>query len=153
MSSRFFRISLAEVAYVRAILEGYDGLAVLRVPDPDRGEVEWLIGEGLEQEAEAIAKRLEVECGLVEISPPADWSFERPRSRTPKLGRALVLALMFLCAALSPAQAKKRSRPKPKHAPAAAAPAEPEPEPEAKSAHPPAARSCPPPPAGRRPGS
>jgi len=72
-TSRFFRIALPEIGYVRAIVEGYDGLAVVRAPDPKRGEIEWLIGEGLEDEADALVRRLEREAGLIEIARPADW--------------------------------------------------------------------------------
>ena len=77
MPSRFYRVPLEEIAYVRAVLEGYDGVAVLSGADPRRGEVEWLIGEGLEAEAEGVAARLAVEAGLVEIPRPADWDSRR----------------------------------------------------------------------------
>jgi hypothetical protein len=72
-TSRFFRVPLGEIGYVRAIVEGYDGLAVVRAPDAKRGEIEWLIGEGLEEEADAVVRRLERECGLIEITRPIDW--------------------------------------------------------------------------------
>jgi hypothetical protein len=72
-TSRFFRVALPEIGYVRAIVEGYDGLAIVRAPDPKRGEIEWLIGEGLEDEAETLVRRLENEAGLIEIARPADW--------------------------------------------------------------------------------
>lgn len=71
--SRFYRVPLEEIAYVRAILEAYDGVALLRTPSPGRGEVEWVIGDGLEDEAAAIARRLVGETGMVEIPPPDDW--------------------------------------------------------------------------------
>jgi hypothetical protein len=71
--SRFFRVPLEQIAYVRAIVEGYDGLALVHAPDPRRGEVEWLIGEGLDDEAETLARRLADEAGLIEIARPADW--------------------------------------------------------------------------------
>ena len=72
-TSRFFRVALEQIGYVRAIVEGYDGLAIVRAPDPKRGEIEWLIGEGLEDEAETLVRRLENEAGLIEIARPADW--------------------------------------------------------------------------------
>ena len=71
--SRFFRVPLGEIGYVRAIVEGYDGLAVVRAPDPKRGEIEWLIGEGLEDEADMLVRKLEIEAGLIEIQRPTDW--------------------------------------------------------------------------------
>jgi hypothetical protein len=73
VASRFFRVPLGEIAYVRAILEAYDGLAVLRAPDPNRGEIEWLIGEGREAEAAELARRLANEASLIEIGRPSDW--------------------------------------------------------------------------------
>ena len=73
MPSRWYRVPLPEIAYVRAIFEGYDGVAVLRAADPNRGEVEIVIGEGLEEEAEAIAGKLRNEAGMIEIQRPEDW--------------------------------------------------------------------------------
>lgn len=71
--SRWFRVPLNQIAYVRAILEAYDGVALLHAPDPRRGEIEWLVGDGLEREAEALARRLEDEAGLIAIDRPSDW--------------------------------------------------------------------------------
>lgn len=73
MASRFFRLPLAEIGYVRMIVESYDGLAAVRSHGGDRGEVEWLLGEGMEEEADALARRLADEVGLVAIARPADW--------------------------------------------------------------------------------
>ncbi len=73
MGSRFFRVPLHEIGYLRAIVDGYDGLAVVRSLDPRRGEVEWLVGEGRDGEADALVERLRAEIGLQEIARPADW--------------------------------------------------------------------------------
>jgi Domain of unknown function (DUF4911) len=85
MPSRFYRVPLEQIAYVRAVVEGYDGVALLRALDPRRGEVEFVIGEGLEDEALAIAARLSSEAGLIEIARPADWDLleERDKMRAP----------------------------------------------------------------------
>lgn len=72
-TSRFFRVPLEQIGYVRAIVEGYDGLAIIRAPDAKRGEIEWLIGEGLEAEADTVVRRLETEAGIIEIRRPDDW--------------------------------------------------------------------------------
>ena len=61
MPSRFFRVPLAEIGYVRMIVEGYDGLAAVRSRQAGSGEIEWLIGEGLLEEAETLALRLQAE--------------------------------------------------------------------------------------------
>jgi len=71
--SRFYRVPVSEIAYVRAVVEGYDGVALVHAPNANRGELEWLIGEGFEDEAQAIAERLANETGLLEIPRPPDW--------------------------------------------------------------------------------
>ena len=74
MPSRYFRVPLEEIGYVRMIVEGYDGLAAVRSLSGDRAEIEWIVGEGLEDEADALALRLREETGLVAIERPADWA-------------------------------------------------------------------------------
>lgn len=73
MPSRFYRVPLSEITYLRAILEGYDGIALVRARDRYRGEVECDIGQGLDEEARAILVRLGREAGMVEIARPEDW--------------------------------------------------------------------------------
>ena len=73
MSSRYFRVPLSEIAYVRMIVEAFDGLAVVRSLSSSRGEIEWLIGEGMESEAETVAERLAQLTGMCPIERPADW--------------------------------------------------------------------------------
>jgi len=72
--SLFFRIPLQEIGYVRAVLEGHEGLATVRSADPDRGEIEWLVPEPREAEARALAAALRAETGMVEIPRPGDWN-------------------------------------------------------------------------------
>ena len=74
MPSRYFRVPLDQIGYVRMIVEGYDGVAAVRSLSGDRGEIEWLVGEGMEAEAEALSRRLQAEAGLVPIERPADWT-------------------------------------------------------------------------------
>ncbi len=76
--SRFFRLPLAEIAYVRSIVEGYDGLAVVRSPDARRGEIELLScapEHPDDDELDALITRLGREVRWVEIARPADWDF------------------------------------------------------------------------------
>lgn len=74
MPSRYFRVPLDQIGYVRMIVEGYDGLAAVRSLAGDRAEIEWLVGEGLEAEADRLAERLRAETGLCAIDRPADWA-------------------------------------------------------------------------------
>ena len=73
MTRRFFRVPLPEIAYVRAILEGYDGIAQLYAADPDRGEIEIAIGDGFEDEAAGVLAKLTRDASLVEIDRPDGW--------------------------------------------------------------------------------
>jgi hypothetical protein len=70
--SRFFRVPLEQIGYVRAIVEAYEGLAYLRSNDARRGEVELLIPTP-GTEVENLIERLGRETGWVEIPRPADW--------------------------------------------------------------------------------
>jgi hypothetical protein len=70
---RFFRVALPEIGYVRALVEAYDGIAQLRVRDPDRGEVELTIAPGCEDEAEALVQAIAREVAWSEIPAPPDW--------------------------------------------------------------------------------
>jgi hypothetical protein len=77
VASLFFRVPLEQIGYVRAIVEGYDGVASVHAPDGNRGEVEWLVGEGMDDEAAALAHRLTKEAGLIAIARPKDWPASR----------------------------------------------------------------------------
>jgi hypothetical protein len=70
---RFFRLPVQEIGYVRAIIEGYDGLAYIWAPDPNRGEIEWILGEGRDAEVDDLVARLGREVGLTEIDRPLNW--------------------------------------------------------------------------------
>lgn len=72
-SRRWFRVPVEEIGYVRAVLEGYDGLATIECPDANRGEIAWVIGPGLDAEADEVLNRLLLEVRLVEIPEPPDW--------------------------------------------------------------------------------
>lgn len=74
MPSRYFRVPVGEIGYVRMIVEGYDGLATVRSLSADRGEIEWLVADGREAEAEALANVLHRETGMTAIPRPRDWS-------------------------------------------------------------------------------
>jgi hypothetical protein len=74
LPSRFFRVPLSEIAFVRMIVEAFDGLAVVRSLSKSRGEIEWLVGEGLEEEAQQVADRLQLLTGMCPIEQPKDWT-------------------------------------------------------------------------------
>ncbi len=63
---RRFRVPREQVGFVRMIVEGYDGLAVVVTPDPAVGIIEWWIAPGREDEAAALACAL-ARVGLSEL--------------------------------------------------------------------------------------
>ena len=68
--TRWFRVPVSEIAYVRAIYEAYDGLGMLTAPAPDRGELALWVPPGQEALADEVERRLVVEVGLQRIPPP-----------------------------------------------------------------------------------
>jgi hypothetical protein len=68
--TRWFRVPVSEIAYVRAIYEAYDGLGTLTAPAPDRGELCLWVGPGQEALADEVERRLTIECGLQRVSDP-----------------------------------------------------------------------------------
>ena len=64
---RRFRVSSEHVGFIRMIVEGYDGLAVVVTPDPAVGVIEWWIAPGREDEASALAEVLERQVGMMQI--------------------------------------------------------------------------------------
>jgi hypothetical protein len=69
---RFFRAPLAEIGYLRFVVESYEGLAQMRSL-PRRTEIEWIIPLELVAEADGLARSLAGETGLAPIDPPPDW--------------------------------------------------------------------------------
>ncbi len=49
-----FRVDRREIAFIRFILEAYDGLAVVKTLDPEAGLVEFQIAPGCEPDLERI---------------------------------------------------------------------------------------------------
>lgn len=68
----FFRLAEADIAYVRFIVESYEGLAQV-TSLPGRGEVELVVPAELAPEAMALAAALGEEITLAPIERPADW--------------------------------------------------------------------------------
>ncbi len=60
---RRFRCPRASIAYVRMILEAYDGLAVMS-SRPGATLIEWWVAPGREAEADTLARALEQEVLL-----------------------------------------------------------------------------------------
>ncbi len=68
---RCFRLPRARIAYLRFILEGYDGLAFARTLDPRTALVEVAYSPSRRADVEALLAALAEEFPLVEVAPPA----------------------------------------------------------------------------------
>ena len=53
-----YRVDRREIAFIRFILEAYDGLAIIKTLDPEAGLIEFQIAPGCEQDVAAILEDL-----------------------------------------------------------------------------------------------
>jgi len=70
---RCFSVSRNQIAYLRFILESYDGLAFMRTLDPAEAVVEIAYPLSRRHDAEELILALEKETGLREVSPPGNY--------------------------------------------------------------------------------
>jgi hypothetical protein len=73
---RFVRLPVEQIAYVRAIVEAHEGLALVRSAEADSGELELAAPAGLVDELDELIAAL----GLRPIAPPPDWAARCARS-------------------------------------------------------------------------
>lgn len=70
---RFFRIDRREMAFVKFVVEAYEGLAVMRTLDAGRGEVVFCIAPGCEAVMDALIDDLRREILIEPIPRPPDY--------------------------------------------------------------------------------
>ena len=68
--TRWVRVPVAEITYVKSIYEAYDGLCTVSSPSAARGELSLWIAPGQEALADEVEQRLARECGLQRIATP-----------------------------------------------------------------------------------
>ena len=66
---RYYRVDRREIAFLRFILEAYDGIAVLETLDAKTGIVVFHVAPGCESEVDAILQDLKNDVMLASISP------------------------------------------------------------------------------------
>jgi len=71
--NRCFLIPRQQIAYLRFILESYDGLVFMRTLDADRAVVEIAYSPTHAADAEKLIRAMEQETGMTEIPPPEDY--------------------------------------------------------------------------------
>ena len=68
--TRWVRVPVAEITYVKSIYEAYDGLCTVTSPAAARGELALWVAPGQDALADEIELRLARECGLQRIATP-----------------------------------------------------------------------------------
>ena len=53
-----YRVDRSEIAFIRFVVEAYDGLAVVTTLDPETGLIEFQIAPGCEQDVETLLQDL-----------------------------------------------------------------------------------------------
>ncbi|PLX71780.1 MAG: DUF4911 domain-containing protein [Desulfuromonas sp.] len=69
---RYFQVARREIAYLRFILESYDGLAFMRTIDRQVGLIEISAPAQRQQQAWALVAALSEETGLTEVAAPRE---------------------------------------------------------------------------------
>ncbi|MGQ9509645.1 MAG: DUF4911 domain-containing protein [Thermodesulfobacteriota bacterium] len=62
--SRFLRLNRKDIAYLKFIIEAYEGMAVVRTKDPNEGIVELMVAPGWEKEVEEVLEGLRKEIPM-----------------------------------------------------------------------------------------
>ncbi len=72
---KYFALPKGEIAYLRFILESYDGLAFVRTLDSAMALVEIAYPPSRKQDAELLLKELQKETGMTETAIPDDFDY------------------------------------------------------------------------------
>lgn len=70
---RYFRVDRRKIHFLKFILEGYDGLALLSTIDPGMGTVLLYIPPGREAEADAVVAAVAETVRIEPADPPPPW--------------------------------------------------------------------------------
>jgi hypothetical protein len=65
--SLYFRVRRKDIAYLKFIVESYEGMAVLRTVDPDEAVVELMVAPGWEKDVEEVLSGLRKEIPIEPI--------------------------------------------------------------------------------------
>ena len=62
--SRYFRVPREEIAYLKFIIESYEGMAVVRTKDASEAIIELMVAPGWEEDLEEVLKDLKEEITI-----------------------------------------------------------------------------------------
>ena len=74
-------MSPEDMAYVKFIVESYEGVAVLRTLNASEGIMEWMIPPDLLPEAEKLIESLRREVTILSLTPPRNTDSPSPMQR------------------------------------------------------------------------
>jgi hypothetical protein len=66
--STYFRVRREDIAYLKFILESYEGIVLLRTTDPHEAVVELMVAPGWEEDVEEVIDGLRKEIPIEPIS-------------------------------------------------------------------------------------
>jgi len=69
--SKYFRVHRKDIAYLKFIIESYEGMAVVRTQDPHEAIVELMVAPGWEKDLEKVLEDLRKEI-CIELLPTND---------------------------------------------------------------------------------
>lgn len=70
---RFFRLDISEIAYVKFIIESYEGIAIQRTLNAKRGEIEIMTPDSNADVLDGILLDLKTTIIIEEIKKPIDY--------------------------------------------------------------------------------
>jgi hypothetical protein len=73
--SRYFRVNRKDIAYLKFIIESYEGMAVVRTKDPQEAIVELMVAPGWEKDVDEVLEGLRKEMPIENIS---NFKFQNP---------------------------------------------------------------------------
>jgi hypothetical protein len=76
----YVRVNPKDMAYVKFIVESYEGLAVLRTVDPREGILEWMIPPDLVEQAEELINSLREEVSILPVTDSSSDELPGPIS-------------------------------------------------------------------------
>ncbi len=66
--SKYFRVHREDIAYLKFIIESYEGIAVVRTKDPYEAVVELMVAPGWENDLEEVLEGLRKEITIESLS-------------------------------------------------------------------------------------
>ena len=66
---QYYRIDRREIAFLKFILEAYDGIGIIKTQDPDRGVISILIAPGCQKQVTEILQYLKKDILIEPLTP------------------------------------------------------------------------------------